>query len=301
MSSAQGRDVSSWQESMDLRGCDFVFVRATAGDGSWSAHLGQAGEVRAGVDGKFAHFWAQAGNSPVARGAYHFLYPDDNPVIQARLFLKTVLANGLRPGDMLVVDSEIAAPGADSATYQFLVELRRVLGTDTAHHPLLTYTNHDVGQHLSMTAHAFPELWFAWPSVTAPPPSLIAPWKAWRFWQWGKILGVDADGFNGPGAALAAWIAPYLIPDPPKPPPPPPVPPAKEAPVLAMVHVDPATVPANVAAPGIFLYDLGSGRVVRHVTAAEGSADNVKAHQGLGLPGPVLITYAEYVAAGGTT
>ncbi len=299
MSSAQGRDYSSWQASMDLRGCDFVFIRATAGDGSWSANIGQAGEVRAGVDGKFARFWAQAGNTPLARGAYHFLYPGENPVTQAQLFLKTVRANGLRPGDMLVVDSEEPAPNVDIATYQFLAELGSGLGTDAAHHPLLTYTNHDVGQHLSMTAHTFPELWFAWPSDTAPGASLIAPWKAWRFWQWGKLGGVDADAFNGTGAGLAAWIAPYLVPDPPKPPPPPPVPPAEEAPVLGMVHVDPATVPAGTPAPGIFLYDLAAGRVVRHVTAAEGPADNVKAHQGLGLPGPVLITYAEYVAAGG--
>ncbi len=69
--------------------------------------------------------------------------------------------------------------------------------------------------------------------------------------------------------------------------------------MLAMVHVDPASVPAGTPAPGIFLYDLASGRIVRHVTAAEGPADNVKAHQDLGLPGPELITYAEYVAAGG--
>ncbi len=299
MSSAQGRDVSSWQAGMVPVGLDFVFVRATAGDGSWSANLGQAGEVRNGVDGKFARFWAQAGNTPVARGAYHFLYPGENPVTQARLFLKTVQANGLRPGDMLVVDSERYAANVDTATRSFMDTVFAGLGPDVAHHPLLVYTNHDVGQHLVKTAAAYPELWFAWPSAAAPPPSLIAPWKAWRFWQWGKLGGVDADAFNGTPAGLAAWIAPYLVPDPPKPPPPLPVPSAEEAPVLGMVHVDPASVPAGTPAPGIFLYDLDTGRVVRHVTAAEGPADNVKAHQGLGLPGPVLITYAEWVAAGG--
>ncbi len=300
MSSAQGRDVSSWQARMDLTGLDFVFIRATAGDGSWSANTGQAGEVRAGVDSKFATFWKQAAGAPVWRGAYHFLYPGESISAQAALFIRTVTANGWRPGDGVIVDSEEAAPNVDDATKGFLDRVSALLGVDVRHHPRITYTNHDVGQHLVKTAAAYPELWFAHPSDTAPGASLIAPWKGWRFWQWGKLGGADADAFNGPSAGLAAWIAPYLVPEPP-PPPPPPVPPAEEAPVLAMVHVDPASVPAGTPAPGIFLYDLGTGRVVRHVTAAEGKADNVKAYQGLGLPGPVLITHAEYVAAGGAT
>ncbi len=224
--SAQGRDCSSWQSAMNLTGLDFVIVRATIGDGGLTANVvselaalaavepmrglftaSGPGAVTDGVDARFGQFWAQAAAAGIIRGAYHFFYPGQSPAAQASLFVSTVKAHGLRPGDVLVCDSETYTSDVDGRTLAFCQAVETLAGV---HCPVVPYTNHDVGQHLARTAASYPDVWFAHPSGTAPDAGFIAPFKHWRFWQWGTQGGVDADAYNGTAADLAAWIGGYV-------------------------------------------------------------------------------------------
>lgn len=207
VASAQGIDVSSWQSSMPLGGLEFVFCRASIGDGSLTTPPGQtAGAVTRGVDAKFAAFWKQAADAGIVRGAYHFFEPSLPAAAQAKLFVATLKAQGLKPGDVLVCDSETSDPFVDGQTLAFC---SAVTSDVPASNPVLVYTNHNVGQYLVKTAARYPAVWFAWPSSTAPPASFIVPFQRWVFWQYAIKDGVDADAFNGTAADLRAWIATY--------------------------------------------------------------------------------------------
>jgi lysozyme len=193
--SAQGQDRSVFQPVTSWDGCSFGIVKAT--------------EDLDLTDATFAQNWANLKDAGIPRGAYHFLHPGQDGTAQARHFLTVVKARGLEAGDMLWCDSETPAGTADECTLAFLREAAALApaGVITG-----TYCNHVTGQLLRKTAAEFPELWFAWPSGTAPPAELYAPWKAWRLWQYGeKPFGdgnVDLDAYNGTEAELHAWLHP---------------------------------------------------------------------------------------------
>jgi hypothetical protein len=197
VASAQGKDFSAFQRPVtpaDLTGLSFAFTRVS----DWSG-------TTMGVDPSFAHDWAAFKAAGLDRGAYWYLLPSVDPVAQARYFFAAVKAAGLEPGNLLVCDSEVLAANADQATHAFCATLASLAGPQC---PVIVYTNHNVGQHLT-SCTGWP-LWFAWPSPAAPPASLIAPWKTWLLWQWGTAGGVDADAFNGTGTVLDAWTASHI-------------------------------------------------------------------------------------------
>lgn len=194
--SAQGKDFSSNQPpvtSADLDGLQFAFARVS----DWARGMG--------TDANFAHNWAAFKAAKIHRGAYWFLEPGADPVAQAKYFVHAIIAAGLEPGDMLVCDSEVEAANADAATGTFCHEVDML--TVGKHTITMVYADHVVGQHLTSCTR-WP-LWFAWPSMTAPPPDLYLPWKQWHFWQWGQVRGVDADAFNGTPSALNQWVNSY--------------------------------------------------------------------------------------------
>lgn len=195
--SAQGKDYSAYQSPVgpsDLKGLSFAICRVS----DWSGAV-------MGTDLHFTGNWAAFRKSGIHQGAYWYLSLDVSAASQAAFFVKAVKQAGLRPGDLLICDSEVPGPNADAMTHAFCTEVEALAGP---HCPVLVYTNHDVGQHLT-SCTGWP-LWFAWPSPTAPPPELIAPWKAWRLWQFGEIGSVDADAANGTEADLDGWVATYL-------------------------------------------------------------------------------------------
>jgi GH25 family lysozyme M1 (1,4-beta-N-acetylmuramidase) len=197
VASAQGKDYSAYQSPVgasDLTGLSFAICRVS----NWSGTV-------MGTDTHFEGNWRQFKASGIHRGAYWYLSLDVSAASQAAYFVKAVKTAGLQPGDMLICDSEVPGPNADAMTHAFCTEVEALAGP---HCPVLVYTNHDVGQHLT-SCTGWP-LWFAWPSPVAPPASLIAPWKAWRLWQWGEIGSVDADAANGTEADLDGWVATYL-------------------------------------------------------------------------------------------
>jgi GH25 family lysozyme M1 (1,4-beta-N-acetylmuramidase) len=192
--SAQGRDYSSYQRPVDARmldGLSFAYTRVS----NWSG-------LTMGTDPRFAGDWAEIRAKGLHRGAYWFLLPEVDAAEQARYFVAAVRQQGIRPGDMLVCDSEQLAGNVDAATRAFCAEVDRLTAGD--HVIVMVYTMHDVGQHL-VSCTRWP-LWFAWPSPVAPPEGFTAPWKDWAVWQWGIRGGVDADAFNGTPADMDAWI-----------------------------------------------------------------------------------------------
>lgn len=229
--SAHGEDRSNFQPVTPWTGLDFGWCKATEGTGF--------------TDATFADNWRNLKITGIPRGAYHFFHPAENPQIQARFFVGTVMRQGLMPGDFLVCDSEITAGGplakirrafgikdrllprqnvpavtdrltsawVDTATKQFLDEVANLVGP---YHPVLVYSNLSVGSLLrSCTDY---ELIIAFPSSTAP--ESVRPWRSWRCWQWGVVSNVDRDAFNGTVADLHAWIDRYKPKPKPKPKPP---------------------------------------------------------------------------------
>jgi lysozyme len=271
MANAEGRDYSSFQAPVTpdmLEGLSFAYTRVS----NWSG-------TTMGTDPDFARNWTEIKAAGLHRGAYWYLMPDVDPGAQAQYFVAAVQRAGLNAGDMLVCDSEVLASNVDEATYLFCRETATLAGPNC---PLLVYSNHNVGQHL--TSCTYWPLWFAWPSSTAPGPAMIAPWKEWTFWQWGTVDGVDADVFNGSPAELNAWIDGYL----PKPAPTPPV----EDEEMIMVEAARNQVPAGTAWPGVFL--LFCDGTMSHVQPTVGGLSNVASYNSAGIKGPVQITWTEW-------
>lgn len=218
--SAQGEDRSSFQQIQPWTANSFGFAKAT--------------EATDWKDPTFAANWAALRDEGKPRGAYHFFHPQLDPQAQAQFFMSVVQENGLEPGDMLVVDSEVTA-GADgtvqfsdpngmqrsnvplvgtlastdlvgSGTLAFLEAVEVIIQEHPEHHPRFVYTNLSVGALLDSCSHF--HLWIAYPSGTAP--ASVRPWSHWTFWQWGfggGPGGGDRDAYNGTAEELNAWIS----------------------------------------------------------------------------------------------
>ncbi len=228
VNSAQGIDISDFQPVYaGTPAVDFLFFKATEGL-TWQSAT-------------FPGNLAKARALGLPAGFYHFLHPGLSGAAQARFFLDYVKRHGgLRNGDQLVVDSELmagvrpvsprsslgldlgqpptpalqaaATSGVDGCTRLFLDTLAGLV--DRKRHALITYTMEAVGQHLHATAAAHPLLWFAHPAATAPTQAQIAPFRRWRYWQWGIVAGTDRDAYNGTAAELATWLGGFTHPGP---------------------------------------------------------------------------------------
>lgn len=79
----------------------------------------------------------------------------------------------------------------------------------------------------------------------------------------------------------------------------PPAPKAKHAreTEMILVTIDRGSVPAGTAWPGVFL--LTSAGQLLHVTGPDGSINNTESYQAAGIPGPVTISWNEYLARSG--
>lgn len=195
VATAKGQDRSSYQPVASWGGLSFGICKATEGL-TWT-------------DPAFARNWRHLDG--MMRGVYHFLHPDQDGAAQARHFMSVVTPRGLAAGDMLWCDSETPHSDVDAVTLAFLREAARLAPPGVK---IGTYANHNVGQALHKTAATFPDLWFAWPSKTAPPAALYAPWKGWRIWQYGfgALNGgtVDLDAYNGTAEQMHAWLHPVI-------------------------------------------------------------------------------------------
>src|SRR5215467_12305455 len=135
MASAQGQDRSNFQPVSSWGNLDFGICKATEGL-SFQDHT-------------FAGNWANLKAEGKMRGAYHFLHNDQDGAAQARYFVDFIRANGgIETGDMLWCDSETLGANVDAVTNAFNAEVHALCGNTVI---VGTYTNHNVGQHLTVT------------------------------------------------------------------------------------------------------------------------------------------------------
>ncbi len=217
MSNAVGEDRSSFQSVGSWGSNAFAFAKAAEGS-NWS-------------DPTFGPNWANAAAEGKVRGAYHFFHPADSASGQAQFFMSVVRAHGLRAGDVLIADVEIAA-GADgmeghgtdrsaarmhtelkalppgftadavgTGALQFLLDVQEMAGPQCR---VVLYSSLFMAQNLLTPCSSFP-LFLAY--YAGIPPQSTAPWRSWTFWQNGARGpgGGDFDYFNGGEAALRAW------------------------------------------------------------------------------------------------
>lgn len=238
VASAQFEDRSNFQPVGPWTGNAMGIVKATEG--------------LTYLDPTFAANWANLGRAGLPRGAYHFFHPGLPALPQMAFFLATVASQGLNPGDVLALDQELwvggsgemhdvspaapsrrrmhlelvttstaghvvpAAATALGGTVRTALDAIRT-GADVAAGPGMTpvwlYTfGSMLGTLASCTGY---DLWIASPGSTPPG---VAPWPAWRAWQYtagGGPGGGDRDAFNGTVPDLHAYIGGFK----PKPPP----------------------------------------------------------------------------------
>jgi GH25 family lysozyme M1 (1,4-beta-N-acetylmuramidase) len=198
----EGIDVSVYQGTIDWHkvaaaGVEFSFIRAAYG----ISH----------VDSKFAGNWSGARAAGVLRGAYHFFREDEDPVMQADLFLDTM--GPLEDDDLPPAIDVETADGQSAATIvanvgAWIGRVKQATGRTPVIYSGKYFWNGNVGASAAFLDEA---LWIPQWGVTCP--DLPNPWTAWRFWQYsdtGRVDGisgaVDRDRFNGDGAALRSYI-----------------------------------------------------------------------------------------------
>ena len=192
-----GIDVSHWDGNISWvrlkqSGVQFAYIKATEGSEY--------------VDPNFTRNWIGASDAGVIRGAYHFFAPNDDPILQAEHFLRTVSNNG---NDLVpVLDIEVAER-LDPAKLRtnillWLQTVEKKLGVK----PII-YTDNGFWEAHVRGNFASYDLWIAdWQAKTSP--ILPAGWSDWVFWQYsvkGRVDGiddpsVDLDYFKGTRSEL---------------------------------------------------------------------------------------------------
>lgn len=200
----RGVDVSSYQGDIDWpllasQGIDFAFIKATEGSGF--------------VDPCFADNFAQARETGLRIGAYHFFSYDSPGETQADRFIETVPdVEGLLPPVIDVEfygDKERNLPDREETQKQLGILIERL----EAHYgltPILYATEKSYALYI---AHAFPscDIWIR-NVVTAP---TLLDGREWTFWQYtnrerldgteGKERFIDMNVFAGTPAEFESY------------------------------------------------------------------------------------------------
>ncbi len=198
---AQGIDVSHYQGTVDWNavrgaGMSFAFAKATEGVTS--------------TDAMFSTNWPAMGAAGLLRGAYHFFHPEDDAATQAQFFLSvvgTLSAHDLPP----VLDVEITNGVSASTLWAGVSTWLETVASETGRRPMLYvspgFWNANGGNPALI---AYP-LWLADYASAPALPSGFSTWSFWQYSQSGTVAGVtgavDQDVFNGPVAALLAFLA----------------------------------------------------------------------------------------------
>ncbi|HEX5058982.1 MAG TPA: GH25 family lysozyme [Kofleriaceae bacterium] len=186
-----GIDVSYYQgditwSRVKRAGVQFAFIRVSDG-----ATI---------VDTKFEANWTGAKRAHVLRGAYQFFRPNESPIEQANLLVRTLRARGA--GELPpVIDIEVT-DGVPLATVVanarvWIEQVRSQLGVEP-----IVYTNYGMFRWGGAEPLARQLLWLA--HYTEACPSIPPPWQRWTFWQYtenGRVDGIDGavdlDVFDG--------------------------------------------------------------------------------------------------------
>ncbi|MEU4150828.1 GH25 family lysozyme [Streptomyces sp. NPDC026659] len=181
----KGVDVAAYQSSTyDLKGLDFVFVKAT--EGTSYANPKMPAQV------------ARAREAGLVTGFYHF-QRKGNPEAQAAYFVSRA---GARPGEILACDWESAPDGtypSNEEKDRFIRECKRLAPTQR----VVLYCNTSFWLTHDKTSYAGDGLWIADPSSPIGQPRIK---HAWLYHQYSSAGGIDRDVANFPSRdALRTW------------------------------------------------------------------------------------------------
>lgn len=191
MTFPKGNDVSSFQGAGFKwpEGMSFGMVKATEGETYANPDFAQ----------QWGGLWEYDAAHHTPRFAYHFFHPKDPIGPQADLFVKTVKAHGLLPGDNLVMDYETtdALPAATAA--RNAVSFCHAVNTAAPDARVLVYT--DLSMERSGACEGLGP-WYLWHAeYGVKSPTVAGPWKEWTMWQH-TDTPVDESYFNGTDSDL---------------------------------------------------------------------------------------------------
>lgn len=239
------------------------------------------------VDPDAAADWAALKQAGQGRVAYLFGHPSVLPSATVSFFAAGVGPLGLAGSDAVALDLEVTDDLGPAAVAAWARAVLAALHATFGRMPVAYSYRDFISAGNLAGCEAYP-LWISDPGSPAGHPVVPAPWTSWAIHQYGISGAIDRDVAAYPTlAAMAAALGKQH-------PPVPAAPAARKAPDVILVQVDEASVPKGTTWPGVFL--LVSDGSLRHVTGAEGQVDNVKSYQAAGIPGPVTITYGEYLA-----
>jgi lysozyme len=230
--------------------------------------------------------WAYLKAHGLVRVAYMFGHPSVDPTASVDWFISQLTPLGIEDGDAVALDHEVADSADPAAASAWAVSVQQQLHARLGRTPLLYTFPNFAGEGNCAGLGGYP-LWISDPSSPAGHPRVPAPWSTWALHQYETTGSIDRDvsSYATPAAMIAA-----LGKTPPKPV-------IRKDIEMILVEVDRATVPAGTAWPGVFL--LTSAGTLAHVTGTEGGVSNVASYQAAGIPGPVNISFNEYLARGG--
>lgn len=171
------------------------------------------------IDTTFVRHWRHSGQGNMIRGAYHFFYPDSDPVRQANHFIKMVKPylddNSMPP--FIDVETRPEKTTSKEAFAQNVLSWIKTVEKGLQRRVMI-YTNEYIGNtYLSGTEFSKYPLFIAYPDLRGPlnPRQARIPkaWKKFTFWQYtqtpdieGIVGRVDHDVFNGTEQDLLVFI-----------------------------------------------------------------------------------------------
>ena len=199
---AFGIDVSHYQGAIDWdvvskQGVDFVYVKATEGTTY--------------TDPKFKYNWSSLAKLPIAKGAYHYLRADQDPLAQAQHFIEVL--DGLPKPDLPpAVDVEVlqgVTPRELKDHVQVWVE---AVEAKYSVKPVIYIVTGFVKHFKIEGILAQYPLWYAkYDTEELQLPDVLDEftWEIWQYGQ-GRIKGISTDvdfnRFNGGTKALAHFL-----------------------------------------------------------------------------------------------
>ncbi|MGR5284867.1 glycoside hydrolase family 25 protein [Vibrio maritimus] len=199
----KGMDVSHYQgqitwPTIDNSDIHFAIAKATGG--------------MTYIDPEFKVNWNGMKEQSLIRGAYHFYYPQDDPVKQANNYLNVL--GTLQPTDLPpIVDVEVTGNQQPDAIVTGLLKWLVTVEQATKRRPMI-YSDLDFAkQYLSDPRLSDYPLWVADYSNAIqglPTPWQSTGWTLWQYSQTGEVDGiegnVDLDRFKGTKKALKEFI-----------------------------------------------------------------------------------------------
>jgi len=194
--------VPCWPNGIDISNHQPQFDWA-----AWNGHI-QFASVKAteGLtfqDAWFGYNWEWMEKIGVFRFAYHYAHPNLDPVKQAKFLVDYVKLHGLKRHDNFVLDLEETngrSPREVSFwAWVFCHTINQITGQR-----VLVYTYPSFAEAGNCAMLGGWGLWIA--NYGVPQPTVPAPWKYWRFWQYTSDP-LDLDRWNGDEMTLAQYCA----------------------------------------------------------------------------------------------